>query len=124
LSLLAANADPRAADTNTTTREQVRAYLASALPAGTPDTQLAFTDSPAPSSNPTNPARPVPDPRSPLPAWLLAAAALVGVIELALARIFSHARRLSPGLSASIAARNTSRTGARAATSTTEHQAA
>ncbi|MBL8761440.1 MAG: BatA domain-containing protein [Phycisphaerae bacterium] len=124
LSLLAANADPRAADTSTTTREQVRAYLAAALPAGTPDTQLAFTDSPSPSSDPTNPARPAPDPRSPLPAWLLAAAALVGVIELALARIFSHARRLSPGLSASIAARNTSRTSARATAPTTEHQAA
>lgn len=122
LSLLAVNADPRASDTNITTREQVRAYLAAALPTGTPDTQIAFTDQPAPTSDPANPAKPAPDPRSPFPAWLLLAAVACAIIELTLARVFSHARRLSPGLSASIAVRNTARATTRA--STEEHQAA
>lgn len=129
LSLLSVNPDPRASDTNITTREQVRAYLASALPSGTPDTRVAFTDQPAPATDPNNtadPAKPAPDPRSPIPAWLLLAAAACALLELTLARIFSHARRLSPGLSASIAARNTARsnTTSTARTSSEEHQAA
>lgn len=122
LALLAVNADPRASDTNITDREQVRAYLAAALPSATPDTQIAFTDQPAPPSDPANPSKPAPDPRSPFPAWLLLAAAACAIIELTLARVFSHARRLSPGLSASIAARNTARGTAR--TTTEEHKAA
>lgn len=129
LSLLSVNPDPRASDTNITTREQVRAYLASALPSGTPDTRVAFTDQPTPSTDPdntTDPAKPAPDPRSPIPAWLLLAAAACAFLELTLARIFSHARRLSPGLSASIAARNTARsnTTSTARTAGEEHQAA
>lgn len=129
LSLLAVNPDPRASDTNITTREQVRAHLASALPSGTPDTRVAFTDQPTPSTDPdntTDPAKPAPDPRSPIPAWLLLAAAACALLELTLARIFSHARRLSPGLSASIAARNTARsnTTSTARTAGEEHQAA
>ena len=126
LALLAVNADPRASDTNITDREQVRAYLAAALPSATPDTQIAFTDQPAPPSDPANPSKPAPDPRSPFPAWLLLAAAACAIIELTLARVFSHARRLSPGLSASIAARNTARsnTNSTARTSNEEHQAA
>lgn len=129
LSLLSVNPDPRASDTNITTREQVRAHLASALPSGTPDTRVAFTDQPTPSTDPdntTDPAKPAPDPRSPIPAWLLLAAAACAFLELTLARIFSHARRLSPGLSASIAARNTARsnTTSTARTAGEEHQAA
>lgn len=129
LSLLSVNPDPRASDTNITTREQVRAHLASALPSGTPDTRVAFTDQPTPSTDPDNtadPAKPAPDPRSPIPAWLLLAAAACAFLELTLARIFSHARRLSPGLSASIAARNTARsnTTSTARTAGEEHQAA
>ena len=129
LSLLSVNPDPRASDTNITTREQVRAHLASALPSGTPDTRVAFTDQPTPSTDPdntTDPAKPAPDPRSPIPAWLLLAAATCAFLELTLARIFSHARRLSPGLSASIAARNTARsnTTSTARTAGEEHQAA
>lgn len=122
LSLLSVNADPRASDTSITTREQVRAYLAAALPSATPDTQIAFTDEPALTSDPASPSKPAPDPRSPFPAWLLLAAAACAIIELTLARVFSHARRLSPGLSASIAARTTARSTARATTE--EHKAA
>lgn len=122
LSLLAVNTDPRASDTNITSREQVRAYLAAALPSDTPDTQVAFTDQSTPASDPANPAEPATDPRSPIPAWLLLAAAACAIIELTLARLFSHARRLSPGLSASIAARNTARATTR--TTTEEHKAA
>jgi hypothetical protein len=128
LSLLSVNPDPRASDTNITTRDQLRAYLAAALPSGTPDTRVGFTDQPAPTSDPNNtdPAKPASDPRSPFPAWLLLAAAACALLELTLARIFSHARRLSPGLSASIAARNTARsnTNSTTRTSSEEHQAA
>lgn len=129
LSLLSVNPDPRASDTSITTRDQLRAYLAAALPSGTPDTRVGFTDQPAPAIDPDNtadPAKPAPDPRSPIPAWLLLAAAACALLELTLARIFSHARRLSPGLSASIAARNTARsnTNSTTRTSSEEHQAA
>lgn len=116
ISLLAVNADPRAADTNVTTREQVRSHLAAALP----DSRISFVDRPSSpgDSAPGTPA--APDDRSPLPAWMLAGAAFCAIVELTLARFFSHARRLSPGLSASMTVRATSRT----ASSTQEHKAA
>lgn len=123
-SLIAVNADPRGADTNLTTRDALRASLAAALPAGTPDSRISFTDQRSSPQDPADPSSSVPDPRSPIPAWLLVGAALCAIVELTLARVFSHARRLSPGLSASIAARNTARAGVGSHPGPEEHKAA